>query len=149
MALPNTLESFDDSMNESQPPSQPQDQHVFVTTNRVRNQHLTLAQMRGVKQIFKHYFPKTPRKRMTRDEQNRRWTSYKNKIYQDYGRIITGKLSSEKALVKRYSEPLSFLKYKLKRARNLKLSDLSEVDREYYFTSISILYHELMNETMN
>ena len=123
MSFPNTFESIDDSIIGSQTSAQTQEQ-IFVTTNRIRNQHLTLAQMRGVKQIFKHYFPKTPGKRMTRDEKNRRWTSYKNKIYQDYNRIITGKFSSEKALVKRYSEPLSFLKYKLKRSTNLKLSEI-------------------------
>jgi len=132
MSLPNTFDSTGTDLSGiGSQSSQPE--QIFVTTTTVKNQHLTLAQMRGVIQIFKHYFPKKPGKRMTRDEKNRRWTSYKNKVYRDYRRIITGKFSSEKALVKRYSEPLSFIKYKLKRARNLKLSDLSETDREYYF----------------
>ena len=71
---------------------------------------------------------------MSKDERNRRWMIYKNKIFQEYGRVITGKLDSEKAYVKRYSKPLDFLKYKLKRATNLKLEDLpNEADKEYYF----------------
>ena len=89
--------------------------------------------MRGVIQIFNHYFPKNPGKRMSRDEKQRRWTSYKNEIYREYGRVIFGKFSSEQALVKRYSQPLSFLKYKFKRSRNLNLNDLSEADKQYYF----------------
>ena len=124
MSFPNTMESTIDSVIGSQS-SMNANEQIFVTTNAVKNQHLTLAQMRGVIQMFNHYFPKKPGKRMTREEKNKRWSSYKNKIYRDYRRIITGKFSSEKALVKRYSQPLSFLKYKLKRAKNLKLSDLS------------------------
>ena len=39
----------------------------------------------------------------------------------------------EPASVKRCSQPLYFLKHKLKRSRNLNLTDLSEVDKQYYF----------------
>ena len=131
MSLPNTLESVEGSVIES--PSASQQHQVFVTTNTVKNQHLTLAQMRGVIQIFRHYFPKNNKKRLSREEKNRKWISYKNRIYQEYKRIVVGKYSSEKALVKRYSEPLSFIKYRLKRATNLKVSDLSETDKQYYF----------------
>ena len=131
MSLPNTLDSVESSVVES--PSASQQQQVFVTTKSVKNQHLTLAQMRGVIQIFNHYFPKNNKKRLSREEKNRKWISYKNRIYQEYKRIVVGKYSSEKALVKRYSEPLSFIKYRLKRAKDLKVSDLSEADRQYYF----------------
>ena len=131
MSLPNTLESVEDSQISS--PSVSQTQQLFVTTNSVKNQHLTLAQMRGVIQIFNHYFPKNAKKRMSRDEKNRKWISYKNRIYQEYRRVVVGKYASEKALVKRYSEPLSFIKYRLKRAKNLNVTDLSETDRQYYY----------------
>ena len=94
--------------------------------------HLTFAQARGVIQIFNHYFPKNTGKRMNRDEKKKRWNSYKAKILNEYGRAITGKFSSEKALVKRYSDPLSFLKYRLKRANNLRVSDLTVSDQQYY-----------------
>ena len=114
MSLHSTLESVGASSLGS--PSSSQQQQIFVSTTRVKNQHLSLAQMRGVIQIFNHYFPKNPKKRMNKDEKNRKWTSYKNRIYREYKRIITGKYSSEKALVKRYSEPLAFLKYKLKQS---------------------------------
>ena len=133
MNLSNTLESIDGPQMSSPASSQPQSQELFITGSRVRRQQLTLAQMRGVIQIFNHYFPKGKRRRMTTDERNRKWASYKNRIHQEYGRVITGKLASEKALVKRYSQPLEFIKYKLKRATNLKVEDLSEANREYYY----------------
>ena len=133
MDLSSTFESIDAQTAQSPASSQPQSQEIFITGARARRQQLTLAQMRGVIQIFNHYFPRNARRRMSKDEQNKKWSSYKNKIYQEYGRVITGKLSSEKALVKRYSQPLEFLKYKLKRATNLKVEDLSEANREYYY----------------
>ena len=146
MSLQSTLESIDQSIS----PSSSQQQQIYVTTTSVRNQHLSLAQMRGVIQIFNHYFPKNIKKRMSRDEKNRKWISYKNRIYQEYKRIITGKFSSEKALVKRYSEPLAFLKYKLKRATNLNLNDLSTADREYYFEIGGLQdINELIKKTYN
>ena len=130
MSLHSTLESLDSSSLGS--PSSSQQQQIFVSTTRVKNQHLTLAQMRGVIQIFNHYFPKNQKKRLNKEEKNRRWISYKNRIYREYKRIITGKFSSEKALVKRYSEPLAFLKYKLKRNTNLQVTDLSKSDQDYF-----------------
>ena len=146
MSLQSTLESIDDSIS----PSSSQQQQLFVTTTAVRNQHLSLAQMRGVIQIFYHYFPKNVKKRMSRDEKARKWISYKNKIYQQYKRIITGKFASEKALVKRYSEPLAFLKYKLKRAKNLNIEDLSKADQDYYFEIGGLQdVNELIRKTYN
>ena len=97
-----------------------------------KNQHLSLAQMRGVIQIFNHYFPKNQKKRLSKIEKQNRWKSYKQRIYREYGRVINGQFASEKALIKRYSDPLTFLKYKLKRATNLKISDLSPLDQDYY-----------------
>ena len=131
MSLNSTLDSNDMDLEVlSQASSH---QQIFVTTNRVKNQHLNLAQMRGVVQIFNHYFPKNTGKRMDKDEKKLRWNNYKTRIYNEYKRIITGKFASEKALVKRYSEPLSFIKYKLKRANNLKITDLSKSDQDYYY----------------
>ena len=66
---------------------------------------------------------------MSKDEKKRRWLMYRNKIQQEYGRVITGKLESEKAYVNRYSKPLDFLKCKLKRSVNLKVEDLSNEAR--------------------
>ena len=133
MELNSTLESVDALAAASPSSSQPQSQEIFINGSRARRQQLTLAQMRGVIQIFNHYFPKNARRRMSKDEQNRKWSSYKNRIYAEYGRVISGKLSSEKALVKRYSQPLEFLKYKLKRATNLKVDDLSPANKQYYY----------------
>ena len=133
MDLNSTFESMDGLSVNSPASSQPQSQELFITGSRVRRQQLTLAQMRGVIVIFRHYFPKSPKKRLSKDETNKRWASYKRRIHQEYGRIITGKIQSEKALVKRYSDPLEFLKYKLKRATNLKISELSETNKAYYY----------------
>ena len=88
--------------------------------------------MRGAIQIFNHHFLKTPGKRMNKNEKRQRRISYKSKIYQIHMRIITGKFASEKALVKKYSQHLAFLKYKLKQTTNLKVSDLSQVDQDYF-----------------
>ena len=86
----------------------------------------------GMKVVWNHFFPKTPGKRMSVEEKSRRWAAYRQKIYQEYGRIITSKFSSEKSLIKRYSEPLAFLHYRLKRFHDLRVSDLSPRDLEYY-----------------
>ena len=116
----------------------------------VRNQHLSLAQMRGVIQIFNHYFPKNTKKRLKKNEKIKRWDSYKKRIYREYGRIITGQFASEKALVKRYSEPLSFIKYKLKRSTNLNVNDLSPLDQDYYMEIGGMRdVNELIKKTYN
>ena len=128
------LNSFDDSIVSmsqdfdfqiSNPPPTPS-----------RGRAVTLATMRGVINLFNHYFKQLDnhgnRKKMTRVEKQRRWVSYKQKIWDEYGRRITGTYASEAALIRRYSDPLTFLKYRLKRARNLKVSDLSEIDQAYY-----------------
>ena len=69
---------------------------------------------------------------MPNDEKKRRWACYKDKIFEEYGRNITSKFASEKSLIKRYSEPLAFLRYRLKRFHNLDVSELSTKDAEYY-----------------
>ena len=106
------------------------------STSVARGRSVTLASMRGVINLFNHYFKQTDqlgnKKKMTRVEKNRRWISYKQKIWDDYGRRITGTYASEQALIRRYSDPLTFLKYKLKRARNLRVTDLSPADQAYY-----------------
>ena len=58
---------------------------------------------------------------MSAQEKAQRWVSYKQKILREYRRIVKGKFSSEKALIKRYTQPLDFIKYKLKRSKNLKV----------------------------
>lgn len=117
-------------------PTASQDSEIQVLNARRRNRHLTLAEMRGVIPLFKKYFEiydsKGRKKRLSRDEKNKRWISYKQKIHRDYGRSITGNFSSEQALIKRYSDPLCFIKYRLKRATNLNVSHLSSQDQDYY-----------------
>lgn len=99
-------------------------------------QHLSFAQARGIIQLFNYYFREKDSngrtKRLPRTEKDRRWKLYKAKVYQDYNRLVRGNFNSEAALVKRYSDPMAFLKYKLKRNKNLKVSDLSSQDQEYY-----------------
>lgn len=101
-----------------------------------RGKSVTLATMRGVINLFNHYFKQVDelgnKKKMSRVDKHRRWISYKQKIWDDYGRRISGTYASEQALIRRYSDPLTFLKYKLKRARNLVISELSDADQAYY-----------------
>ena len=133
MSLSNTYDSQTDVQIQSPSSTQPLTQEIIVQNGVVSNKHLSYAQIRGVIQIFNHHFPKNG-KRMSKDEKKRRWLMYRNKIQQEYGRVITGKIESEKTYVKRYSKPLDFLKYKLKRTVNLKIEDLpNEADKEYYF----------------
>ena len=133
MSLSNTYDSQNASQVQSPSSIQQLTQEVVIQNGNVSNRQLTYPQIRGVIQIFNHHFPKNG-KRMSKDERARRWLTYKNKIFRDYGRVITGKLDSEKAYVKRYSKPLDFLKYKLKRSTNLNVEDLrNEADKEYYF----------------
>ena len=101
-----------------------------------RSRHLSYGQIRGVIQLFRSYFD-TPiingrKRRMDPQEKKARWASYKKKMIEQYGRVIKGKFESEQAYIKRYSNPLEFLKYKLGRPRNLKLSDLKPSAMEYY-----------------
>ena len=128
MSLDSTLEDVHaQSPANSLSGSQPQ---LYVQTTKVKNSNLNLGQMRGVVQIFKHYFPKG--KSLKATEKERRFTAYKKKILSEYGRLVNTKLTSEKALVKRYSEPIPFLKYRLKKTTNMKVSDLSPADQDYY-----------------
>ena len=105
---------------------------TFVTTRSVRSRHLNHAEMRGVCVLFRRFFPlKGPR--LSKPEQEKRWQTYKRKILNQYGRLIKGKLNSEKALISRYSDPLKFLKYKLPgKGRALRVSDLRPEDRQYF-----------------
>ena len=128
------MNSFDDSIASMSQDFDFQMSNPPVTPTRGRA--VTLATMRGVINLFNHYFRQLDeygnRKKMTRVEKHRRWISYKQKIWDEYGRRITGTYTSENALIRRYSDPLTFLKYRLKRSRNLKVSDLSETDQAYY-----------------
>ena len=99
-------------------------------------QHLSFAQARGIILLFNYYFREKDNngrtRRLPRAEKDRRWKLYKTKVYQDYNRLVRGTFNSEAALVKRYSNPMSFLKYRLKRHTNLKVADLSPQDQDYY-----------------
>lgn len=112
------------------------DQEMEILSRARNSQHLTHAQARGIVKLFTYYFKERDSrgriKRLSKQEKARRWKLYKIKVYQQYNRLIKSEYSSEAALVKRYSDPMSFLKYKLKRYRNLKVSDLSRDDQEYY-----------------
>ena len=128
------MNSFEDSIA-----SMSQDfdfQNSLPPPTPARGRGVTLATMRGVINLFNHYFKQVDengnKKKMTRVEKHRRWISYKQKIWDEYGRRITGTYASETALIRRYSDPLTFLKYRLKRARNLRVSDLSQIDQAYY-----------------
>ena len=91
-----------------------------------------LIDLLGMIVVWNLFFPKKQGKRIPYDEKKRRWQCYKDKIFEEYGRNITSKFASEKALIKRYSEPLAFLRYRLKRFHNLDVSELSTKDAEYY-----------------
>ena len=143
MSLPSTYESYDDDGTKSPTMSQEQ---TFVT--RVKSRHLDHSQMRGVVALFRSYFPRIPGKRMSKADKASRWSSYKNRVFQDYCRVINGKLESERALCKRYSNPLSFLKYRLKRNHHLRVSDLNKADQIYYReVSITFTYIYLLHQT--
>ena len=92
--------------------------------------------MKGVVNLVIHYFKQVDefgnRKKMSRAEKQRRWMSYKQKIWNDYDRLINGTHSSEQALIRRYGDPVTFLKYRLKRTTNLKVEDLGVEDQAYY-----------------
>ena len=124
------------SFNNSLPSLSQSMEFQIVHNPAARGRGVTLAQMRGVIPLFNHYFKQVDefgvRKKMSRAEKQRRWVNYKQKIWEDYNRRITGTFASEQALVRRYSDPLTFLKYKLKRATNLIIADLSDEDQAYY-----------------
>ena len=123
----------DHTMDEgSQEPPFGDFQEALFEEKVVRSKRVTLGTIRGMIVIYNHFFAKKPGKKMSADEKKKRWNTYRQKIYQEYGRIITSKQSSERALIKRYSEPLAFLRYRLKRHQNLRVSDLSTKDRDYF-----------------
>ena len=112
------------------------DKEIQILSSVKTKQHLSHAQARGIVQLFNFYFGEKDSngrtKRLSRFEKDRRWKSYKIRVYKDYNSLIKGEFAFEAALVKRYSDPPSFLKYKLKRNVNLKVSDLSKTDQQYY-----------------
>ena len=129
-------------------------QSASVSVSRSRKPHIPYAQIRGIVQLFNFYFvvkdAQGRTRRFSRQESDSRWASYKNKVFEDYGKVVKGTLNSEKTFVKRHSRPLDFLKYKLKRSRNLLLKDLTPDDRAYYFeiggtTDVSALFKTQRN----
>ena len=112
------------------------DEEIELITSAKTSTQLSFPVARGVVKLFNYYFrEKDSRgrtKRLPSSEKDKRWKAYKRKVYTDYKRIVKGKFESEAALVKRYSNPMSFLKYRLKRHIDLRVSDLSKPDQEYY-----------------
>ena len=102
-----------------------------------RKPHLTYGQIRGLIRLFNYFFvvkdDKGHKKRLSRMEIQTRWLNYKRQVHADYGKSVKGTLNSEKSFVKRYSNPLSFLRYKLKRSKNLRVQDLAPGDRAYFY----------------
>ena len=98
--------SYESTAASSEAPSQEESQQdqVFLTETRVPNKQLPFPMMRGIIHLYGHWYPKG--KRFTKEEKAERWTAYKSKILREYGRVIKGKQSSEKALVQRYSNPV-------------------------------------------
>lgn len=112
------------------------DEEIELITSARTTSHLSFPVARGCIQLFNYYFREKDSygktRRLNAAEKDKRWKAYKRKVYTDYRRIVRGKWESEAALIKRYSDPMSFLKYRLKRHVNLRVSDLARHDQEYY-----------------
>ena len=112
-----------------------EDEIEFLTNSKTQ-QHLSHAQARGIIPLFNFYFKQKNSngrtKRLSREEKQKKFKQYKSKVYLQYNRLVKGSFNSESALIKRYSDPICFLKYKLKRVRNLLVDDLSPQDQDYY-----------------
>ena len=113
------------------------DDEIEYLTSVKTQQHLSQAQARGIISLFNYYFREKDShgktKRLPKQEKQQRWKHYKKKVYVDYNRLVKGTFNSEAALVKRYSDPIAFLKYKLKRTRNLDVTDLNQQDQDWYY----------------
>ncbi len=98
---------------------------------------MTFEQIKGIVQVFKSYFElydsNGARRRLSKQLRESQWQKYKTQILFEYGRVIKGKLESEKAYIKRHTDPLSFIKYRLRRSKNLTYTDLSPEAQAYYF----------------
>ena len=127
MSLPNSIATVDSA-------------HIDILNQDLNEKqitsHLGIAKIRGIIPLFNSFFKLESsdgrKRRLTKDAKKQRWITYKKIMYKDYGRLIKGTFNSEQALVTRYSNPLAFLKYKLKRTKNLKPTDLSDADYAYY-----------------
>ena len=112
-------------------------QSASASVSRSRKPHNPYAAIRGIVKLFKFYFEvKDSRgkiRRLPRQESDKRWESYRKKVYEDYGKVVKATLNGEKTWVKRYSRALDFLKYKLKRSKDLLLKDLAPADLAYYY----------------
>ena len=82
-----------------------------TTKKRQTSRHLTLGEIRGIVQLYQRTFtPPTvdgKTRRFPSVQKKQRWVYYKNKCFEDYGRVIKGTFQSERAFIKRYSDPLS------------------------------------------
>eukprot|EP01083_Nonionella_stella_P233535 822713_1 len=113
-----------------------------ATTNSSRRassrqrRHLQWGEIRGVRSLFDSYFKPViingKKKRLSKAEKNSRFASYKQRCEADYNRIVKGTFESERAFIKRYSDPLYFIKYRLKRSNDLTVSDLTAEEYIYY-----------------
>ncbi len=116
--------------------------------------HMTFEQIKGIIKVFKSYFELKDRngekRRLTKQLRESQWQKYKTQILFEYGRVIKGKLESEKAYIKRHTDPLAFIKYRLRRSKNLNYTGLSPEAQEYYFeiggtTDVTELYKSTEN----
>ena len=103
---------------------------------KVTNKHMTRGQLRGIIPLFQHYFKRVDANGnpvdMGEADKAERWIAYKNHVWREYSRNVTIEYESEEQKIRRYSDPLVFIKWKLKRTKNLRVQDLSKRDYEWY-----------------
>ena len=61
---------------------------VVKTLSRCLDSVCEFLQMRSVIQIFNNHFPNNTGKWLLREKKNRKWVSYKNRIYQEYKAMV-------------------------------------------------------------
>lgn len=119
-----------------------------------RKPHVPYAQMRGIIKLFNFYFVNKDKhgrnRRLSREERKSRWKSYKQQVKAEYGKVIKCTLLSEKTNIKRHTDPLTFLKYKLGRAKDLDVNHLAPADKAYFYEiggidDLSVLHAQQSN----
>lgn len=101
-----------------------------------RGPQFTLPQIRSFIPVFNYYF-KVPtvngqKKRMPRAEKEAKWKTYRARMLKEFKRKVGEKFASEVRFIKRHTDPMMFLQYKLGRYDNLDPADLSNEQLEYY-----------------
>ena len=133
-------------------------QESDVTTSAVasggRGKHMDYGQVRGLTKLFEYKFVHKDHhgrnRRVSKQLLNEMFNGYKDQVLREYGRVIKGTLASEKvfyfisfqvfqienmkqAFYKRYTDPLTFIKYKLKRSTDLVVTELRDEDQAFYY----------------